>query len=365
MQTNGRSMETTPSSILALPHLIEALPPIPRALANRILYVDESIGNLRPPGAMREWIVQHFGSVAAVERQVIIKTMNRITLEGTLFNALRASRPFESKHPSDLTDIVTRGAGDPFCKPMDGTPEDVFGRVRGQRCVTASNIAKYDAFHGVVIFDEHNPLSFDPESVSDAIDVGVEWGRRAMEEDAEAKYFFFMWNCLWKSGASILHGHAQVAATRGVHYAKVEALRQQALGYRERYGSNYFEDLVELHRSLGLVRDQGDARVVVSLTPVKEKEMLVISPELSVDFKSAIAHTLERLVHAMGVSSFNLAIYIPPLAPAQEDWSGFPYVVRIVDRGEPNNKTADIGAMELYASSVVSSDPFRVAEALA
>ena len=55
---------------------------------------------------------------------------------------------------------------------------------------------------------------------------------------------------------------------------------------------------------------------------------------------------------------------MPPLAPVAEDWSGFPRVVRIVDRGEATNKTADVGAMELYASSVVSSDPFRVAAAL-
>ena len=36
----------------------------------------------------------------------------------------------------------------------------------------------------------------------------------------------------------------------------------------------------------------------------------------------------------------------------------------MVDRGDPMNRTADFGAMELYASSVVSSDPFRVAAAL-
>jgi hypothetical protein len=35
-----------------------------------------------------------------------------------------------------------------------------------------------------------------------------------------------------------------------------------------------------------------------------------------------------------------------------------------VDRGDPHNKTADIGAMELYAASVIASDPFRVAETL-
>ncbi|CAA9437713.1 MAG: Polyribonucleotide nucleotidyltransferase (polynucleotide phosphorylase), partial [uncultured Rubrobacteraceae bacterium] len=54
----------------------------------------------------------------------------------------------------------------------------------------------------------------------------------------------------------------------------------------------------------------------------------------------------------------------PPLAPADEDWTGFPAVVRIVDRGDPANRTSDIGAMELYAAPVVASDPFRIAEAL-
>jgi hypothetical protein len=39
-------------------------------------------------------------------------------------------------------------------------------------------------------------------------------------------------------------------------------------------------------------------------------------------------------------------------------------MVRFLDRGDPMNKTADIGAMELYASSVISSDPFQVAAVL-
>ena len=55
---------------------------------------------------------------------------------------------------------------------------------------------------------------------------------------------------------------------------------------------------------------------------------------------------------------------MPPVAEVEEDWSGFPTVVRIVDRGDPANRTSDMGAMELYAASVVASDPFRVAEAL-
>jgi hypothetical protein len=47
-----------------------------------------------------------------------------------------------------------------------------------------------------------------------------------------------------------------------------------------------------------------------------------------------------------------------------EDWDGFPAMVRLVDRGDSKKVTSDIGAMELYASSVISSDPFEVAKML-
>ena len=66
----------------------------------------------------------------------------------------------------------------------------------------------------------------------------------------------------------------------------------------------------------------------------------------------------------MGVTSFNLALYIPPLAATEEDWEGFPALVRLLDRGNPRDRSSDIGAMELYATSVVASDPVRVAEGL-
>ncbi|MCX5648644.1 MAG: hypothetical protein NTX40_06045, partial [Planctomycetota bacterium] len=59
-----------------------------------------------------------------------------------------------------------------------------------------------------------------------------------------------------------------------------------------------------------------------------------------------------------------MAVYMPPLGKADPAWESFPVLVHFVDRGSPGAKTADVGAMELYTSSVVSSDPFDVAEAL-
>jgi hypothetical protein len=313
---------------------------------------------------MHSWIEGLFGSVAAVEAQRIIRTTNLRTYEGTLFNELRASRPVETELPGDLSAIVTSGAGDPFCRPLEGTPSDIFGRVQGSHSITASNIAKYDALHGVIVFDEHNPLALSLERIVDTFDVGFRWAEKAVEYDPLACYFFLMWNCMWKSGASILHGHAQMTCTRDRHYARVEQLRGAAEQYRNQYGLNYFHDLIEAHRSLGLTIQRGPATLMASLTPIKEKEIWIVADEHSAHLDRVIYEALDCFTRKLGVVSFNLVAYMPPLRPVPESWDGFPFIIRIVDRGPLANKTADFGAMELYASSVVSSDPYRIIEAL-
>jgi galactose-1-phosphate uridylyltransferase len=217
----------------------------------------------------------------------------------------------------------------------------------------------------VVIFDEHHPLRFTRESIADALDTGRRWAEAAHQADPQAVYYFFMWNCLWKSGASILHGHAQTTVSREMHYGRVEALRQAALRYAAESGRSYIEDLVRAHWSLGLARSIGPVQVLAHLTPIKEKEIVLVGPAVDADFAGVLYTVLEAYVQRMGVRAFNVALYQHPLAPVAEDWSVLPPVMaRVVDRGDLNNRTADVGAMELYAASVVSSDPFRVIEAL-
>jgi hypothetical protein len=352
--------------ITDLPSLVEALTSDDRAAARRIFDVAATTGRLDPPEAMRAWIERSFGSVEAVLEQRIVRVTNRVTLQGTLFNGLRSSRPLDTGVSVDLEREIEATAGDPFCRPEEGTPADVFGRVRGEHSVTASNVAKYDGFHGVVVFDDHNPLPLTPEKVSDYVAVGLEWCRRVLESDPEARYPFLMWNCLWRAGGSIIHGHAQVTATRGTHYPKVEHLRRAALSYGAEHGSDYFDDLCRVHEALGLALPaEAGVRAFASLSPVKEKELVVIgeSPD-DEHLRRTVGALLRDCVHSLGVHAFNVAFYMPPLSPTVEDWSEFPTVVHLVDRGSPANRTSDIGAMELYAASVVASDPFRVAEVL-
>lgn len=352
--------------IVDLPAQIEALPPADRALADRIFAISATTGRLTPPEGMKSWIEKSFGSVDAVTEQRIVKTTNRVTLEGTLFNELRASRPLDTGVDLDLKREIAATEGDPFCRPEEGTPADVFGRVRGEHATTASNIAKYDGFHGVVVFDDHNPLNLSPEKAEDYVSTGLAWCEKALEADPGAKYPFLMWNCLWRAGGSIIHGHAQVTATRDAHYPKVERLRRDAIAYQAEHGSGYFTDLADVHHALGLgIPSEQGIRAFASLTPIKEKELVVIGgrPDDKALHRT-VGLLLQRFVRDLGALTFNVAFYMPPLAATDEDWSGFPTVVRIVDRGDPGNRTSDIGAMELYAVPVVASDPFRVAEGL-
>jgi hypothetical protein len=354
------------ASVLDIEQFVATLSHGSQERFQRLFHVGSAVGAIHPPAHMHRWIERYFGSVEATRAQKVVKITNRITLEGALFNELRARRPLEARIPDALHAELARNAPDPFDEPLLNTPEDSFGRIRGRRCITASNIAKYDGWHGVLVFDDHDPLAFDEESVADYLDVARRWWEAAHARDAEAIYPLFMWNCLWKAGASIQHGHAQVSLTRGMHYAKIEHLRRSAQTYRQAFGRNYFDDLYVTHRDLGLASERNGVRILANLVPIKEKELILLGDRFDDNLARTIHSALRCLTDTLGMTSFNLVVYHPPLDPtaAEEQWRDFPIVVRMVDRGDPANRTADFGAMELYAASVVSSDPFQVARAL-
>ncbi len=345
--------------------LVASLPPSARERFDRIFHLSVTSGHLAPPDTMDDWLVRQFGSLDAVRQQRIVKITNRITLEGALFNAQRSQRPLEAPFQLHNTEeeLVNQDHCS-FCSPVTCTPADLFGRIQGRYCLTASNVAKYDGWHAVVLFDEHHPLRFTADQVVDYLETAQEWATRAHQADPGACYPLFLWNCLWRSGASILHGHAQMVLARDMHYAKVEHWRQAALRYRQVYGGSYFADLISVARTLHIAVDHGSATIVPSLTPFKEKETLVFAEQMGQDLAHALYHLLETLVCRLGVQSFNLALYQPPLGDTPEDWQGFPFVVRVLDRGSLQSTTSDVGAMEIFAQSVVVSDPFQVAEAL-
>lgn len=344
---------------------IETLDTRTREKFVRIYKVIESSGKLLLPSKMEPWVKESFGDINKVELQHFIKIINKVTGEGSIFNPLRSKRPL-IKDPSfkGLGDEVEFCQGDHFSTYQNSTPEDVFGRIKGKYCVTASNVAKYDSFHSLIIFNEHNPLNFSAEKIEDMLDVAKKYFKKANEINPESLYPLLFWNILWRAGASVVHGHAQVLLTQGMAYSKIDFLRKQILEYENAYFSKYFDDSYAVHKSLGLGFEYAHSKIMVKLTPIKNNEVLIISNDSNNNFAKAINHVLTSLRDKISSKSFNLMVYFPPLSKTQEPWPYIPYFARIVDRGNLESKTSDIGGMELYAQSVVESNPYTVMQAL-
>jgi len=356
-------MKTHPG-ITDLDTVLNCSPREEQEVFNRIFRISKATGCLDHPKEMHPWLQKQFGSIENITCQEIVKIANLVTSEETLFNRLRASRPIDIKTRMNVESlIIDTGKEDPLNDPTRHTPEDVFGRVKGKFSITASNVAKYDALHAIVIFNHHNPLAFTRESLHDYIDTAWAWAQKAHKHDPQARYFFFMWNCLWKAGATLAHGHAQVMLSRDYHYGKVEALRRAALAYKAQYGSSYFDDLYRAHRAVGCGIERDGVRVLSCLAPIKDKEVMLLGADLGPAFKDALYDVLACLRDRMNVTAFNLGLATRPLVE-EAGWEDFPVVARVVDRGDPRATSSDIGAMELFASNVVSSDPLEVARIL-
>jgi hypothetical protein len=358
--------------ILDLPRLIEELPEPARQRIQRLYEVSLADGSSQVPPELEGWLTEHFGSVDAVRRQQIVRVTNRWSLEGALFSPLRSTRPHDSGRLELFARQVEATRGDEFCHPDTGTPADTWGRVRGRRSITGANAARYDARHGLVIFDEHDPLAFDEDSILDMFDVGREWAERGHAEDPEASAYLLIWNGGPRAGGSIVHGHAQVLLGRGSHYPRIERVRRDTVDYHAATAGSFLEDIVAAHRDLGLmISEANGVAILAALAPVKEQEIVIVGTpgmdERDPAFAGAVARTVVAYRDRLGVRAFNLALQRPPIDPAlaaRDGWELVPPIVHLVDRGDPDSRSSDIGAMELYAAAVVGGDPFTLVERL-
>lgn len=388
-------MPPNDATIDRLPELVAALPAEQRQIAERLFEIVEAEGVIQPPPEMEPWLARTFGSVEATLRQRIIRVTNRWTFEGATFNPLRSRRPGSGttqaaaqtptqtptqagprQVPLELRERIQATEGDDFCDPEHRTPADSFGRVYGQHVVTAANVAKAEGWHSVAIFDRHDPLAIDAALVVDVLAVAGEWTQQAHRADDAARYFFLLWNCLPRAGASLIHGHAQMTLSATMAHARVEAWRAAAERYRQACGGDYFADLATTYQALGLAVPLASSRVTVlaSLTPAKEREFVLLANPWQDDGQTLaleslaqpLAVALDVMLNTLGVRAFNLAIFGPPLPgdPRAAEWTGFPLVARFVDRGNPLAPTSDIAGLELFGSSVIASDPFDVARSL-
>lgn len=356
------------SSIADLPEIIARLDSTERARLDRLFRVWSIEGTCTCPANMREWATRQFGSPDRIESQTVIRVQNLWTNEGALFNPLRSSRP-TSRSERDVLDavrsFVDRRARCPLCRPDEMTPFDPFGRIKGTHCVTASNAAKYDGKHGLIVFSEHDPLRFSQESMLDYFHVATQWFNRAADPARGFNYPFLMWNCRWRAGASLEHGHMQMTMAKDQPYPKLGALWLAARRYSDEYGADYFADLYRVHERLGLGVQRGAIRLIASLCPFRDRETLIVGESLDDALAAVVYEVLDILRSRAGVQAFNMGVLLPPVERAVE-WQGFPVIVRIIDRLSVAELPSDISGMGIFAGAdAIAADPYGVMELLA
>ena len=349
-------------SIIELPETLAGLSQGERELFYRFFRVKRSTGKLVLPEKMKSWADKTFGNYKDVEEQKIVKVLDIHIFEQALFNELRAKRPMQAKEKFDFKRILEQSAGGPFSKPLSMTPADPFGRIKGKYCVSASNVAKYDGMHGLIIFKKHNPLDFTEKEVQDYFKTALKWFAKAYKSNKKAVYPFLLWNCLWRAAASIIHGHMQVVLGEGFHYADAENENKSRKKYYNKYKSDFFSDYYKAHKLIGLGFEKKELKILTSIAPREDKQVTIISNNLDKNCVSAIYKVVKCLTKDFGVMSFNLGVVFPPINK-DVAWEGFPVITRIVDRGKLSNKTTDVGGMEIYdMGNVIATDPYNVFE---
>jgi hypothetical protein len=345
--------------------LIDALSVPKRKRFARLFEVDSSEGCCVVPLTMRDEVVSRFGSIETVERQTIVRVVNKWSWEGAIFNPIRAKRPMPASDDGGTTYDAASFGDDPFAEPLKSTTEDLFGRVRGKHCITTSNISRWEGQNAVLIFDEPDPLKFTRDHFRDYFAASIEWARKANAHDSLARYFVWGWNGGIKAGASIPHAHAQMALGRNTHYARVEMWRRILIDYRAKHNANYFDDLLGAHEDIGLTFPAAKLRGFVNLAAIRPKDTWIFGEAMNDDLADALYETLHALVHRTNMQAFNVIVLMPPPFGDRDGWDGFPTLVRIVDRGSPAVRSSDLGLLDVFAQNVISEDPFVVREKIA
>lgn len=323
----------------------------------------ETVGELQIPPTMEEWATKQFGSVSVLTQQRLFKITNKVLQRGVIYNEIRSLRPQTKSQPIDDALILEEATKPPFNDPENLTPADVFGRIQGKYCLTAANVAKYDKWHSVVIFQEPHPLKWSEEQIVDYIDVASQWFQKVHEHDKTALFPLFQWNCLWRAAASIVHGHMQLSVAQWQPYTEIEFMRTQTLAYQQETGRNYFQDYFELHQKLGLGFEVDNMQVIIPIDGKKEREVQLYIPDFNAKFASLFYRILKTYRDQLGIESFNVAGYLKPFT-SKIEWGHMPILIRLIDRGSLQNKGSELGIMERFAQEVITNDPYLTIESL-
>jgi ATP adenylyltransferase/5',5'''-P-1,P-4-tetraphosphate phosphorylase II len=304
--------------------LIKIIEQLNSPLFDRIFDFKVEIAKQKFPEKLKEKITEG-------EEQKIFIFKNKILNQETHFNIWRAKR--KEPHKENVEEITY----DPFCNPKEETPIDNLGRLENDYAITASNLAKISPFHSLVIFKKHRRRELNFDDFYNGLILANEWFQR---QPFLVKVLIFNYGL--RAGASISHPHFQIFSLENIP-SKIQDFYEKINEYKKTYNSDYLEDFFKVLNQLNLAKQINNLKFPIKQTPFKDKEIIFWNKNLKESIKeiSLILDVYKELSE-----NFNMF-----LIEFNETLLGY-----LVDRGKSSKINSDIGALEIYAFSVVGFD---------
>ncbi len=302
----------------------------------------------------------------------------------TRINADRARRikhTGETDRGNELERLVEASREScPFCPDRRDAETPVFAgdlipskRLSRNENILFPNKSPFGEHHGVGILTEAHyvPMeAFGEETIRDSILLVQDYFRTVHRKDPAARFPVYVWNFLPPSAGSIVHPHIQVLL-ESRPAPVIEALTERCERWQQAKGETFWEALLREEARAGErnVWEQENLAVVASFAPRGFREVLVLlsgsgslaelDPGQVETFSWALVRLL-RAYHSMGVGSFNLVTYSPPMDIHPPP---FPFHVKLISRPYPRGiYTNDTGFFErMYDLWIIDTLPEEVA----
>ncbi len=290
-----------------------------------------------------------------VEDQTIVLIKDRQLGAEALFNPLRGRRSVRPSMPSSLAapGVCPWCSSDQWHVSRSDLWRDGFGDVVSAdgRFRAGPNWARQAPISGLAWGDEtvHDLATLCSDDFISLFAMADRYRHLASAAWPQIPFFTLFMNGGPRSGGSVDHAHVQIVAFP--HAPPPSLQRVVALG-----ASAYWQGLAEIHAILGLsLATCSGCTAWLNLCPVKERDVTIVCD--SVVEGAAAAY---RAIRALEMTNFSLLAFPRPFGAAGSAMADWPGVIwRLVDRGDPAVRHADIGTMEILGSvSVIASDPF-------
>jgi galactose-1-phosphate uridylyltransferase len=199
------------------------------------------------------------------------------------------------------------------------------GRLARGEAILFPNLFAQKAYAAVAALSHSHYLRLDeftPTLFTDAFILAGNYLARVFEVYG-ARYAEVGCNYLHPSGSSVMHPHIQVIASNAP-YQLMTTYMEKGRAYFQRYGSNYWNDLVKKEKRLDerYIGSIGATEWLVPFAPIRHYEIdaIVSGCRHILEFDSSIweglAEGLTRVLkayHAENLTCFNFAVYSGPM----------------------------------------------------